>query len=196
MLILGAVAFVYACSYVTGSVQYLFDMLQKRASGGYRELIDGAMIYIDIQSFNNMLLWFSIVMILAAVLLYITSTNKRRKYYITNYVATGVCAGLDIVLSIVAMALNGSWKAKFLAVDFEAWKTYYDAVDSMGDKLYDIDYSESTIMFDLGFVLFAIIIVASLLLVFNLVWKLMNEKAEKKLLSGAALENGKEVTAV
>ncbi|MDE5667744.1 MAG: hypothetical protein K2I29_05835, partial [Clostridia bacterium] len=140
-----------------------------------------------------------IVMILLAVILYITSCQKRRNYYVSNYVATGVCAGGNIVMSIVLVIYNAIWRSEFLKIDFPAWKalyqTYIDIIESGADTGgYDyaslIHYSESTAMFDLGFAVYAIIIVASLLLVFNMVWKIMLMKGEKRLLAGNQLAGG------
>jgi hypothetical protein len=131
-------------------------------------------------------------MILAAVLLYITACNKRRNYYITNYIATGICAGVDIVLSIVFMAMNASYKSQFLNnTDFTAWKALDESTRIANGM--ESAYSESTVMFDLGFVLYSIIIVAAIALVLNLVWKILCMKSEKQLLSGEQL--GEEVAA-
>ena len=220
MLILGALAVVYACCYLTGSMSDLFTCLETdTVNGGWQEVSAsytsdgvtytlvgvGAMLYVDIQDFNDTLLWLGIIIILAAVVLYITSTNKRRKYYITNYIATGVVVIVDVVISIVAMVMNASWKSKFLDINFEQWESCYNyytinkrtgAITYSFRSIYGVEYSDSTVMFDLGFVLYAIIIVASLLLVFNLVWKYMNEKQEKKLLGGSVAGKTAEVTAL
>lgn len=191
MLILGAVSAVYSFAYVTGSVQNLGEFLNRNVSP-YTPLFKGAELYLNIQSFNNFLFYGSIGMILAAVLLYITACNKRRNYYITNYIATGICAGVDIVLSIVFMAMNASYKSQFLNnTDFTAWKALDESTRIANGM--ESAYSESTVMFDLGFVLYSIIIVAAIALVLNLVWKILCMKSEKQLLSGEQL--GEEVAA-
>jgi hypothetical protein len=185
MLIVGAVSAFYSFAYVTGSVQYLGEYLNNFKT----PLFDGAELYLDIQWFNNFLFYGSVVMILAAVLLYISACNKRRNYYITNYIATGICAGVDIILSILFMVFNGIYKAKFLnEVDFAAWYAT-DQTEKVSLGM-DSCYSESTVMFDLGFVLYAIVIVAALALIFNLVWKILCMKSEKKLLSGEQVAGG------
>jgi hypothetical protein len=186
MLILGALSAVYSFAYVSGSVQYLGEFLE-RNSKPYQPYFDGAELYLDIQPFNNFLFYGSVVMILAAVLLFIMANHKRRNYYITNYIATGVCAGVDIILSIIFMAFNGVYRAQFKNVDFEGWKAYNEIIMANGMSS---AYSESTVMFDLGFALYSIIIVASILLVLNLVWKIMCMKSEKQLLSGEQVAGG------
>ena len=133
-------------------------------------------------------------MILLSVLLFITSCHRRRNYYISNYVATGVCAGGNIVLSIVAMIMNGIWKGEFLNVDFERWLEYYDKrQEARPDVVVQYHYSDSTVMFDLGYAVYLLVIVVSLVLILNLVWKIMLMKGEKKLLSANVLSPGGEL---
>jgi uncharacterized membrane protein len=131
-----------------------------------------------------------IVMILVAVVLYITATNKRRNYYISNYVATGLCAGFDFIASLVLMILNGIWRGKFLQVDFDSWYQYVDRTYNSIGAYSSAHYSDSTLWFDIGFVVYAIIMIASILLVLNLVWKIMLMKGEKRLLNGEPVNGG------
>lgn len=190
MLILSALSLVYAFFYLSGSMAELgqnrksdpssaeqFVPTFEPAEGKY-----GYRLFEDIQPFNNTLMYCGIVMVFLAVFLYITACNKRRKYYITNYIAIGACAGTNIVMSIVLMAINASWRSKFLNVDFDAWyKVNEIYIQNMPESAH---YSESTLWFDLGFVVYALIIVASIVLILNLVWKILLMRGEKKLLDG------------
>jgi len=148
-----------------------------------------ATLYVQIQGFNNMLMYFGIVMILLAVLLYITACNKRRNYYVSNYVAIGVCAGGNIIMSVISLIMNGIWRSEFLNVDFAAWKDYWD---KRLEIIPDITphYSESTLMFDLGFVVYILVILASIALILNLIWKIKLMQGEKKLLANGNLAGG------
>lgn len=196
MIIVGALALLYAFVYCSGSVYGLKQCITR--SGIIEESIfhvaqgtgkNDAMLYREIQGFNNAMMYCGIVMIVLAVLLYITSCQKRRKYYISNYVATGVCAGGNIVMSLVLMIFNGNWRAEFLNVDFAAW-LQYNQIELDGNPDFVWNYSESTAWFDLGFAVYALVIVASVLLILNLVWKIMLMKGEKALLSGNQLVGG------
>lgn len=198
MLILGALGLVYAFAYLSGGMTELGKMrgeLLTDQKYRYKSTFDAAegkynyWLFEDIQPFNDVLMYCGIAMILLAVLLYITACNKRRNYYITNYIATGVCALGNIVISIVLMAMNASWKQKFLNVDFAAWKEsneFYELI-GMEDAIH---YSESTLWFDIGFVVYSLIIVCSILLILNLVWKVLLMKGEKQLLNGAGKVEG------
>ncbi len=193
LLILGAIATLYAFCYCTGSMVELGQTLDtkyrsffKAAEGKY-----DATLYVEIQGFNNMLMYFGIVMILLAVLLYITACNKRRNYYVSNYVAIGVCAGGNIVMSVICLIMNGMWRSKFLNVDFAAWENYWDErIASRPGAAIVKHYSESTATFDIGFVVYILVILASILLILNLIWKIKLMQGEKKLLANGQLAGG------
>lgn len=196
MLIVGALGLLYAFCYMTGSLSELGYSINSGtvrtskfvARAGYHD----ALLYDDIQGFNTLMMYFGIAMVLLAVVLYITACNKRRNYYVSNYVATGLCAGGNIVLSLVCLIMNAHWRGEFLKVDFESWKAFNDAGIKLGfiTKAY---YGDSTAWFDVGFAVYAIIIVASVLLVLNLIWKIMLMKGEKQLLSKGLVAGGETV---
>ena len=199
MIIVGALALLYAFFYMSGSMSELGQTITRRTSGNSSKFTadDGyndALLFEEIQPFNNLMMYFGIAMILLAVLLYITACNKRRNYYVTNYVATGLCAGGNIVMSFVCIIMNAHWRSEFLKLDFEAWHYYYqDLLDRDRITEAGFHYSDSTAWFDLGFAVYVIVIVASILLILNMVWKIMLMKGEKQLLSGGAVAGGEAV---
>lgn len=192
MIIVGALALLYAFCYMTGSLSELGQSINIKLSGRESKFpaddgLNDALLYDEMQPFNTMMMYFGIAMILLAVLLYITACNKRRNYYVSNYVATGLCAGGNIVMSVVCIIMNIHWRSEFLKVDFAAWKVLLD------DPLIEPHYSESTLWFDIGFAVYAIVIVASIILVLNMVWKIMLMKGEKQLLSNGVVAGGETV---
>lgn len=201
MIIVGALGLLYAFFYCTGSLAELGQAFTTKsdaqgqtvrvsrftaAPGKY-----DATFYNDIQGFNNLLMYCGIAMILLAVVLYITSCHSRRNYYISNYVATGLCAGGNIVLSLVLMVMNGIWRGKFLNIDFASWESSYD-FEIMIEQWDAVHYSDSTLWFDLGFAVYGLIIIASVFLILNLVWKIKLMQGEKRLLAGNNNELGGE----
>ena len=207
MLILGALALAYAFCYASGGLAELGHLVN--ATSGASEFVAAkdkydATLFVDIQGFNDALMYCGIVMILLAVLLYITACNKRRNYYVTNYVATGVCAGGNIVMSVILMALNGVWMGRFQNVDFASWalwnktqvdnlrEVYEEAGITLTDAILEpyTHYSESIAWFAVGFVVYLLVIAASVLLILNLVWKIKLMQGEKKLLNGSSTVEG------
>ena len=206
-IIVGALALAYAFCYASGGLAELGRLWDSTNNKSMFEASEGmydAGLFVDIQTFNNVLMYCGIAMILLAVLLYITSCNKRRNYYITNYVATGVCAGGNTIMSVILMALNGIWLGRFQNVDFGAWMAFNDSNVERLKKTYDklgreipadvlepyTHYSESTTWFVLGFVVYVLVIVVSVMLILNLVWKIKLMQGEKKLLNGSATVEG------
>lgn len=193
MIIVGALGLLYAFCYCSGALtelgQAIMNVGSNRVSGfTAEEGKNDATLYQDIQGFNNALMYCGIAMVVLAILLYITSCHKRRNYYVSNYVAIGLCAGGNIVISVIMLIMNTIWRSEFLNIDFAAWNRMY-----AGRPDWSVHYSESTLWFDLGYVVFILIILASLALILNLVWKIMLMKGEKKLLAGNQLAGGEEV---
>ena len=131
------------------------------------------------QPFNQQLTTAGIVLILSAVSLFIFRSNDRRKYYIANYITIGVNAILNIAVSVWALINVISYRAEFLLVDFEKLAKVA--------SLYNISYTESTFWFDAVWFVAAFVILVTALSIFNLVFKIVLMRAEKKL-----LEEGKE----
>ncbi len=187
MLILGALSVVVALTYCTGGLAGIGTTI-RQVSGEAQTRTDftEAQLFLDVQPFNDMLLYLAVALVLLAVVLYITATNKRRNYYVTNYIATGVVSVGSVAISIYVLIQNATYYSRFVN-DILNNETAMAAYQKYAERNAEIGlaYSESTVMFILTFILFALIIVASILLVLNLVWKIKLMKGEK-----ALLENG------
>ncbi len=137
--------------------------------------IPGSEIYYNIQPFNRALLNSSIVLVLLACLLFITSTHSRRRYYIGNAVSTAAFAGAGIGISAWAHSQISAFKAQFLQMDFEAYQNYATRRRK--------EYIDSTFWFDAHTLVFAVVVVVCLALLINFCWKMYLMKAEKKLVN-------------
>lgn len=183
----------YAFLYSSGSLEILATALNSDHLSDFTAAEgknDATLVY-AVKGFNDMLMYFGIIIILLGVVLIITASNRRRNYYVTNYAAIGLCAGGDIVLSFIAIIMNAHWEQEFRNVDFAAWEAYVnDPILSLSG---DYKMSTSTLWFDLGYVVYALVILASVALILNLVWKILLMKGEKKLLNGEqAIKAGEE----
>lgn len=190
-IIASALVFVYALGLMTDLYDSLYPaktietMAQKMVHKGwpkgepYPET--GFDLYYDMQPFNNQLLVVSIVLILLSVLLFITNTASRRKYYIGNYVAVGLNAVANIGAAVWAHGQITAFKAQFMTIDFEVltWAL---------NKL-KIPAEVPTFWFDVHYFVFALTLVVTVLLILNVIWKRQLMKAEKQL-----IEEGKAVS--
>lgn len=183
-VIVAAILFLYSLGIMTDLYDTLYATLRIRveeSEGGSYGLsvsersVAGAKVYTNMQSLNQWLVTASIVYILLAVLLFVTNTNIRRRYYIGNYVAIGLFAVASLYIPISSHGAIEAYKAQWLKVDFTALQQY--AVD------YNSTYTESTLWFDLHYGVFALMIIAAALLVACAVWKVMLMKEEAKLVA-------------
>lgn len=172
-IIASAIVFLYALGIMTD----LYDSLYSTMMNPY-DLSDtdvpGSIVYYEMQDFNRTLLKVSIVLILLSCLLFVTNTSTRRRYYIGNYIAIGINVGVNIWAAIWAHTYIEFFKARFLMVDFEALAAHAE--------LWKTTYTESTFWFDIHYCVFALTIIASVLLVANAIWKVKLMKEERALL--------------
>ncbi len=174
-LVACAVMFLYALGLSTDLFDGLFYALPEESKLETAKVnVAGAEVYYRIQPFNRELLNASIVMILLACLLFITSTHIRRRYYIGNALSTFVFAGAGVGVSVWAHLQVEHFKQQFLQIDFAQYEKYA--------KRRRKEYIDSTFWFDAHYVVFALLLLMCVLLVINYVWKLSLMKAEKRLI--------------
>lgn len=172
-ILASALVFIYSLGIMTDLYDSLYGTMRD-PNDLTKTTVDGSIIYYDMQGFNNAFLMGSIGLILLSCLLYVTNTHVRRKYYIGNYVSTALMTIGNLAMVIWAHGQIEIYKAQFLQIDFEAlakhakrWKTLY---------------TESTFWFDVHYVVFGVVLVVTVLLIGNAVWKTILMKQEKALI--------------
>ena len=169
-LIISAVVFIYSLGIMTD----LYDSLY----GTYRRgktTISGAEVYMDMQDFNQLFLRGSIGLILLSVLLFVTSTHSRRRYYVGNYAAVGLFSAASIAFTVWAHGQIETFKAQFLTIDFAKLLTHATSRKTL--------YTESTFWFDIHYLVFGLLLVGVVLLILNAVWKSKLMKDEQALIA-------------
>jgi hypothetical protein len=138
--------------------------------------VPGSILYYMMQDFNKALLKYSIALILLACLLFLTQTHVRRKYYIGNYVSVGLYSVATVAYTVWAHAYIEGYKAAFLTqVDFTALEKHA--------KIWKTAYIDSTFWFDAHYGVYAVLLVVTVLLLLNLIWKVRLMKAEQRLIA-------------
>ena len=176
LLVLAAsvIVFLYALGIMTDLYESLYFTI-RNPDNPDRNPVAGSLIYYDMQAFNKQFLHVGIGLILASLLLFITNTHVRRRYYAGNAVVVAVNAAANAATAVWARAQILAFKAQYLGtVDFEALKDF-----STKRNTY---YTESTFWFDIHTLVFGIAIIANVLLVANLIWKFRLMKEEKQLI--------------
>ena len=177
LLLISAVLFVYSLGIMTD----LYDSLYSTYRRG-KTSISGAEVYMDMQGFNKSFLHASIGMILLSVLLFVTNTQSRRKYYIGNYAAIGLFSAGSVAVSVWAHGQIEAFKAQFLTINFEELAEHAAKRKTL--------YTESTFWFDIHYVLFGLLLIGTALLIANAIWKRKLMKEEQALIA-----QGKEAVA-
>ena len=179
LCILAIVACAITFLYALGLMTDLYDALYSTMRNPYdltETDVPGSILYYDMQDFNRSLLKFSIGLILLAVLLFLTQTHVRRKYYVGNYVSVGLFSAAAVAYSVWAHGCIENYKTAFLTqIDFEALRKHA--------KMWKTAYVDSTFWFDAHYAVYAILLVVTALLLVNLIWKIRLMKAEQRLIA-------------
>lgn len=170
-----ALTFLYALGFMTD----LYDALYSTMRNPYdltETDVPGSILYYMMQDFNKALLKYSIALILLACLLFLTQTHVHRKYYIGNYVSVGLYSVATVAYTVWAHAYIEGYKAAFLTqVDFTALEKHA--------KMWKTAYIDSTFWFDAHYGVYAVLLVVTVLLLLNLIWKIRLMKAEQRLIA-------------
>ena len=177
------IAAIIACAltflYALGLMTDLYDALYSTMRNPYdltETDVPGSILYYMMQDFNKALLKYSIGLVLLACLLFLTQTHVRRKYYIGNYVSVGLYSVATVTYTVWAHAYIEGYKAAFLnQIDFEALEKHA--------KMWKTAYIDSTFWFDAHYAVYAILLVVTVLLLLNLIWKIRLMKAEQRLIA-------------
>ncbi len=176
-VVTAAVWFVYCLGMITDIYDALYFTMMD-PDNLENTLVSGSILYYDMQGFNQAFLSVSICLLLLSCLLYLTNTHIRRKYYIGNYVATGLYCVATVATVIWSHIQIDGFKYQFLnTVDFEALKTYSQAFSS-------IKYTESTFLLDLHLAVAGLAVVTVAALVYNVIWKRKVMAEEDALVAG------------
>lgn len=179
-LISGGLVFFYSLGIMTDLFDSLYSTMRKKDLT--QTTVPGSYIYYEMQGFNQLFVKLAIGLILVTLVMFLTNTNVRRKYYVGNYVAIVLNVVYGIGFSVWAHLQIEFYKAKFLQIDFAALKEHAETWDTL--------YTESTFWFDLHYFLFGIVLLLDVLLVVNLFWKRSLMKGEQELIG-----KGKEAAA-
>lgn len=137
--------------------------------------ITGARIFYDMQPFNREFTMYSIILLLVNLIVFVTGTNSRRRYYIGNYISVAVSTIANVLMTVWAMPQILAFKKQFVTtVNFEEMKSFAEKRKTL--------YTESTFTFDVGYAVFGFLLLITLLLIINTVLKIIMMKEEKRLI--------------
>lgn len=168
-----AAIFIYSLGIITDLYDALY-MTMRNPNDLTKTSVEGSFVYYEMQGFNQQFMLSGLGLLLVSLLLFLTNTHIRRRYYVGNYAAIGLWSAAAVGVSVWAHVQIEYFKGQFLKLDFEALRKHAD--------LWKTLYTESTFWFDVHYVLFALLLVTAALLVANLFWKRSLMKQEAALL--------------
>lgn len=170
-LIIGALTFVSAIIFLSGNLNDIAYY-----GKDYPELAGD--FCTSAQSFVNVMFTLTIIYICAAVTLFITDTNKRRNYYVTNYVSSGLVIATALVVALYGIIFTAVLMGSFYGMDWEELNFYIEISSGMGGP----SVSKSSLMFVISFVTSFLALADAVAVALNLIWKVKLMKGEKALL--------------
>lgn len=173
-ILASALVFIYSLGLMTDLYDSLYGTMTD-PNDLTKTTVPGSIVYYDMQGFNNTFMKAGLGLILLSCLLFITNTHSRRKYYVGNFVSIALQAAANVAVAVWAHIQLQQYRAQFLAIDFEAlakhakrWKTLY---------------TQSTFWFDAHYGVFAVLLIVTVLLVGNALWKRSLMKQERALIA-------------
>ncbi len=198
--VLAILTFVYAYTFSTP-----FYPLTIGDAAEYLSEVDKA-FYSSVQPFNRLLATLAVVFILVSLLLFLSFSQKRRRYYIFNYIAIGLYAVSGFGYGIFAIINLIDYSAKYHSINFDAvlegiryeidienrkyqgiekpteqdTATHLQRIAGIEKRIAEFqnNFQKDTIVFILGFILFALIMIVSILLIVNCIVKAKKLKKE------------------
>ncbi len=175
-LIAAAVSFVYSLGIMTD----LYDALYKtmvNPNDLTETKVPGSIIFYDMQDFDRLYVNLNVGLILLALLVMLTNTHTRRKYYVGNYVTIGIFSVATLSLCAWSHIQIEAFKHQFqTTLDFDALKVFSDRQKTLYLGPND------TFCFDLHYAVGGLCLVAVGLLIANMIWKIQLMRSENELI--------------
>lgn len=173
LLITTAITFIYTLIFSTEIVnlsissEYLefFEIYDDRyAPGTYEIVLDINETYDEYLSVNSTIFTFSLISLILVGVLYLMGTYKRKKYTLSQNVATKVVPIIVMIIMIISMVLVINLKNKYNAIDFKSFNNLIVEVDNAEASIFpdNMVINPSTLFFDLGNPIFIVTIISSL----------------------------------
>ncbi len=183
-LIIAALCFVYALAFLTGGMGNVHYYMPSAGTGERQDLMNASNFVNASQSFVSTLVILSIVFILIVATLFITASNRRRNYYVTNYVSIVAVAAFAIAIALfIIISVSNVMNLFYNDIAWEAGTNngfnYADQFVKYNGE-YPVDKSPAN--FILGYALGVLVILTAVVHVLNLVWKIKLMQGEKALL--------------
>ena len=113
------------------------------------------------QNFNRWLFSISFIGILVSCLMFVYFSQKRKRYYVTNFVSFGIVAGFDFYVAFSMIANLAFWKKYVAGLNYTIINAYQSSMN-FSETLVNY-YSPATFdwIFTVGFIVAVVLIIAA-----------------------------------
>ncbi len=180
-IIIGAIVFIFAICFNSGNLadlMYYESVNIRNATFAADDFLAMA------QSFSSLMLGLAIAYIVAGVVVYITATNSRRNYYISNKIVAIALIAYIVAVSVIGLVYIFMLVSSFYAINWTEIYDVYEIRQGIGAP----EVTQSPTMFIIGIVVFIITIANALAWLYNLIWKIKLMKGEKALLEKGSVK--------
>lgn len=114
------------------------------------------------QNFNRWMFSFSFIGILVTCLLFVYFSQKRKRYYVTNFVSFGIVAGFDFYVAFSMIANLAFWRQYVAGLNYKVINAYQSSMN-LDESLVEY-YSAASFdwVFTLGYVIAIVLIIAAI----------------------------------
>lgn len=183
-IIASALVFVYSLGFATDLYDSLYTAMYN-PKNHLESSVTGAVIFYDIQPFNDKLMLAGLGLIILSLGLFITNTHSRRRYYVGNYVATGIW----VVAALGVAGWAHKW-VQFFKHQFQTTVNFEELAAYAETSKTPLLTANDTFWFDIHYLVAGVLVLMSIVLVANVFWKISLMKEEAALLSGAPAQKG------
>lgn len=113
------------------------------------------------QNFNRWMFSISFIGILVSCLMFVYFSQKRKRYYVTNFVSFGIVAGFDFYVAFSMIANLAFWKKYVAGLNYTIINAYQSSMN-FSETLVNY-YSPATFdwIFTVGFIVAVVLIIAA-----------------------------------
>ncbi|MBR4711797.1 MAG: hypothetical protein IKP10_07165 [Clostridia bacterium] len=176
-IISSALVFIYALGIMTDNHDMMYTLVpdQNDASS---ELIPGAGLFVTMQPFVHWMTLTGLLLIVLSLMLLLTNTHSRRRYYATNIIATAAYAVCAVIAAVYAHGAITGFRTQFLTFHAAIGTGKYEHIQELV-RMREVGYlNASTFWFDIHYFVFGLALAAACLLVANLIMKFVLMKKE------------------
>ena len=136
----------------------------------------------ELQSTNHLMFYLGFAGILIGAAMFVFFSQKRKIYYLSNYITVGLSSIYNIVCGIIVFSHLSTWINYInTRVDFNTINAYQSSLNNKTEIIEYFKASDYTYIFVIGFIICALLVIAGLIGIGFIVTRILYQKKHKGL---------------